>query len=100
MERLEEVPAEKAPARRATRRGKAAGFEFIHLAEGAAEGVGLSSCRIFHNPVLPALGFKESMKAREEQHICQMADFLYARWLTKKHPPELRSSLLIPLLPS
>ena len=38
VERLEEVPAEKAPAGRAAHRGTVAGFEFIHLAEGAAEG--------------------------------------------------------------
>jgi hypothetical protein len=52
MERLEEIPAEKACTRRTAHRRTPAEFEFIHLAEGATEGVELSGCRIFHDLAL------------------------------------------------
>jgi len=61
MKRLEEMPAEKACARRAAHRGTPKGLKLIDLAEVAMEGVDLSGCRLFHNPFLPGLVFRKSM---------------------------------------
>jgi hypothetical protein len=80
MERLEEIPAEKVCAGRAAHRGTAAGFELIHLAEGAVEGAQSRVSWLFHTAFLSVLLLMESMKAAEGQHICQVAIFLYARW--------------------
>ena len=70
MERLEEIPAEKGCAGRAAHRGTAAGFEFIHLAEGAAEGAQSRVSWLFHTTFLSVLLLMVSMKAAEGPHIC------------------------------
>jgi hypothetical protein len=55
------------------------GLEFVDLAEGTTEGAELIGYGVFHFPVLPVLGLKESVKVGGSVRICQMAHFLYAR---------------------